>query len=439
MRPIRSLAAGALTLLMVGLAAGCGGGTGGQQGAAPAGGSGGSTSSSSAKQIEIFSWWTAGGEADGLKALIDLFQKQDPGVQVINEAVAGGAGSNAKAVLANRMSAGNPPDTFQVHAGEELMAWVNAGKMQPLDSLYQQQSWNDVFPKQLIDMLSKNGHVYAVPVDIHRGNVLWYNKKIFDQYNLKPPTTFQEFFQVADALKAHGVTPLALADKDQWEATMLWEDVLLGVLGPEKYDALWKGQLPFDDPGVRQATQTFVQMLDYVNPNHAALEWQDGSQMVADGKAAMNVMGDWAKGYFTTSLHLQPGVDFGWTTTPGTAQDFMVVSDAFGLPVGAKHPQEVTDFLKVLGSKAGQDAFNPLKGSIPARTDGDPSKYDTYSQQAMQDFKVDALTPSLAHGSAASPAFLTAANQAVNILVSTKNVDQFLQALKTAAQENGIR
>lgn len=432
MRQARRLIIFGLATLLAVFAAACGGGqTGGQQGT--------SSGKSTAKQIEIFSWWTAGGEADGLKALIGLFQKADPGVRVINEAVAGGAGSNAKAVLANRMNAGNPPDTFQVHAGEELMAWVNAGKMEPLDSLYQQEGWTTAFPQQLLDMVSKNGKIYAVPVDIHRGNVLWYNKKIFDQYGLKPPTTFDEFFRVADQLKANGVTPLALADKDQWEATMLWEDILLGVLGPEKYDALWQGKIPFDDPGVRQATEVLVKMLAYVNPNHAALEWQDGSQLVADGKAAMNVMGDWAKGYFTTSLHLQPGVDFGWTTTPGTSKAFMVISDAFGLPVGVQHPQEVRNFLKVLGSKEGQDAFNPLKGSIPARIDGDPGKYDEYSRQAMQDFKVDALTPSLAHGSAANPAFLTAANQAVNILVSTKNVDQFINSLKAAAQQNGIR
>ena len=124
--------------------------------------------------------------------------------------------------------------------------------MQPLNDLYQSEGWNDKFPKQLIDMVSKDGNIYAVPVDIHRGNVLWYNKKIFDQYHLAPPTTFDAFFKDAEILKSHGITPLALADKDTWEATMLWEDVLLGTIGPEKYDQLWQGKLSFDDPGVRQ-------------------------------------------------------------------------------------------------------------------------------------------------------------------------------------------
>lgn len=390
------------------------------------------------KKIEIFSWWTGAGEADGLNALIKLFQQKDPGVQVQNSAVAGGAGTNAKQVLATRMQAGNPPDTFQVHAGAELMAWVDAGKMEPLNDLYQSQGWNDKFPQQLIDMVSKDGNIYAVPVDIHRGNVLWYNKKIFDQYHLQPPTTFDIFFKDADILKQHGITPLGLGDKDTWEATMLWEDVLLGTVGPQKYDQIWQGKVSWDDPGIRQSLETFKKMLQYVNSDHAALDWQDGSQLVATGKAAMNVMGDWAKGYYTTDLKLKPNVDFGWCVTPGTEGDFMVISDTFGLPKGAPHPNTVLDWLKVLGSTEGQDVFNPLKGSIPARIDADPSKYDVYSQQAMADFKKDQLTPSLAHGSAASPGFLDAVNTAMKVFVTNQDIDQFINALKTAAQENNL-
>ena len=68
-------------------------------------------------KVEIFSWWTAGGEAEGLEALIEVFNQKYPEIEVINATVAGGAGSNAKAVLASRMQGGNAPDSFQVPAG----------------------------------------------------------------------------------------------------------------------------------------------------------------------------------------------------------------------------------------------------------------------------------------------------------------------------------
>lgn len=383
-------------------------------------------------KLEIFSWWTAGGEADGLKALMNTFSDKYPDIKVENAAVAGGAGTNAKAVLATRMSGGNPPSTFQVHGGAELMTWVDSGKMQPLDDLYKKEGWNDTFPQDLIDMVSKDGKPYAVPVDIHRGNTLYFNKKIFDKYNLKAPTTFDEFFQVADKLKAQGVTPLALGDKNIWPATMLFENILLAELGPDKYDKLWTGEVKFDDPQVKKSAEIFKKMLGYINKDHSSRAWQDASQLVVDGKAAMNVMGDWATGYYK-SKGLKAKEDWGWSVTPGTKGDFMVVVDTFGMPKGVKNPEDVKKFLGVLGSAEGQVAFNTKKGSIPARTDADKSKFDVYGQQTMEDFKNATLTPSLAHGSAAPEAFLTKVNQAVNVFVTQKNVDQFINSLKSAS------
>jgi glucose/mannose transport system substrate-binding protein len=305
--------------------------------------------------------------------------------------------------------------------------------MEPLNDLYKEQGWEDKFPKALIDLVSKDGNIYSVPVNIHRGNVLWYNKKIFDQYGLKPPTTFAEFFQVADTLKAKGVTPLALGDKEPWTATHLFESVLLGTLGPDDYNKLWKGELSFDDPRIKDALNTFKKMLSYTNSDHAARNWQDAVQLVGKGQAAMNVMGDWAKGYLTNDLKLKPGEDFGWVAAPGTAGTFMVITDTFGLPKGAKHPDATKKFLSVLGSVEGQDAFNPLKGSIPARLDADPNKYDIYGKQTMEEFKKDKLCPSLTHGSAAPEGFVTAIHQVINTFVTQGNVDAAVQMIKQAA------
>ncbi|WHY85701.1 ABC transporter substrate-binding protein [Neobacillus novalis] len=389
-----------------------------------------------AAKLEIFSWWTGAGEEDGLKALIKLFKEKYPNVPVENAAVAGGAGTNAKAVLASRMQGNDPPATFQVHGGAELNAgWVAAGKMEPLNDLYDKEGWKDKFPQSLIDMVSKDGNIYSVPVNIHRGNVIWYNKKVFADNGLTPPKTFDEFFAVADKLKAKGITPLSLGDKEPWTATMLFEDILVGTIGTEKYIKLWSGDLPLNDPGVVEATKTFKKMLDYVNADHSSRNWQDASQMVGKGEAAMNVMGDWAKGYFVNDLKLKTNEDFGFITTPGTEGDFLVITDTFGLPKGVKNPDDVKKFLSVLGSVEGQDAFNPLKGSIPARIDADPAKYDEYGKQTIADFKDAKLAPSLAHGSAAPEGFLTKVNQAINIFVTQKDVDQFIDSLVAASSD----
>ncbi|KPC99146.1 putative sugar-binding periplasmic protein precursor [Geobacillus sp. BCO2] len=240
---------------------------------------------------------------------------------------------------------------------------------------------------------------------------------------------------MADKLKAKGITPLALGDKEPWAATHLFENVLLGTLGTENYKKLWTGELSFNDPQVKQAVETFKKMLGYINEDHSSRNWQDAAQLVAEGKAAMYVMGDWVKGYFVNDLKLKVNEDFGYVPVPNTEGKFMVITDTFGLPKGVKNPDDVKKFLAVLGSVEGQDAFNPLKGSIPARIDADPSKYDEYGKQTMQDFKTAELAPSLAHGSAAPEGFVTKVNQAVNIFVTQKDVKTFIDTLASAAAE----
>ncbi|WP_202077921.1 ABC transporter substrate-binding protein [Caldalkalibacillus salinus] len=388
-------------------------------------------------ELEIFSWWTGAGEEAGLLALIELFEEKHPDVKVINAAVAGGAGTNAQAVLASRMQGDDPPGTFQIHGGAALnTGWAAAGKMEPLNDLYEEEGWTEKFPEDLINLVQTDGQIYSVPVNIHRSNVLWYNVAIFEEHGLTAPTTFDEFFDVADQLQAAGVTPLALGDRGEWTATHLLESVLLGTLGADKYNQLWTGDLDFDSAEVREAMENFKQMLAYINEDHAARNWQDAAQMVANGEAAMNVMGDWAAGYFTADLNLEPNKDFGWVAPPETSGLFMVITDTFGLPTGVEDPEVVKDFLRVLGSVEGQDTFNPLKGSIPARVDADVSKYNEYGQKTIQEFNESVLTPTLAHNSAAPAGFVQQINQAVNVFVSSGNVDQFVQSVQLAQDEH---
>ena len=144
--------------------------------------------------LEIFSWWTGGGEEAGLQALIARFAEMYPDVNVINSAVAGGSGVNARAVLTTRMLGGDPPDTFQVHAGEELNAlWVAAGLMQPLNDIYEANGWMEEYPQGLLDLISRDGNIYSVPVNIHRSNVMWYVPANLEEWGVTVPADWEEF------------------------------------------------------------------------------------------------------------------------------------------------------------------------------------------------------------------------------------------------------
>src|SRR6266540_213206 len=146
---------------------------------------------SSASQLEVFSWWTGGGEAHGLQALIKIWNKSHPTVPFKNETVAGGAGSNAKAVLAQRLAAHKPPDSFQGHAGAELLDYIKAGQVESIDFIYKKYGFGKKMPASLLNQIKFNGHLYSVPVNIHRANILWYNPGVLKKAGItKVPTTW---------------------------------------------------------------------------------------------------------------------------------------------------------------------------------------------------------------------------------------------------------
>lgn len=386
-------------------------------------------------EVEIFSWWTAGGEADGLEAMFGVFAEQYPQYEITNAAVAGGAGTEARAVLATRLSQDDPPESWQGHAGQELIGtYVAAGEIEPLNELFEEEGWLDVMPEGLVEQISQDGNIYSVPVNIHRANVMWFVQENLDEWGVEVPTTWDEFLEVAAELDSQGVTPLALGF--QWTAMHLLETILLGELGVDGYNALWDGSGDWSSPEVTAALETFAAVLEYTNDDASTIEWDAAAQLVADGDAAFQIMGDWAEGYFKTQ-GLEPNEGFGWAPAPGTDGVFQFLSDSFVLPVGVGNREGALAWLRVAGSQVGQDAFNPVKGSIPARNDGDRSLYDAYLTSAMDDWQADTVVGSLAHGVVANDAWKAEIDTAIGLFLSDRDVAAFQQALVDACASEG--
>jgi glucose/mannose transport system substrate-binding protein len=406
-------------------------------GAAPAGGGAAAPAAAAGGgQLEIFSWWTSGGEVEALNAIYEIYKGQHPDVEIVNAALTGGAGQggNMKALLETRMQGGQPPDSFQVHLGRELIdSHVIADRMEPLDDLYASEGWNEVFPKDLIDIASYDGHPWSVPVNIHRSNVLWYRPSKLEAAGIAaPPKTWDEFFAAAEALKAKDIPALAIAEIEPNFSGHVFENVLVAVLGVEAYRGLFTGATKWDDAKVTEALDVLNKAYDYANPDYLSTSWGDiNDRYVADEGPAMMIMGDWTHGVMLSKKF----ADYKWAPAPGTDGIFIVLSDSFGLPKGATNRENAIEFLKVCGSRAGQDAFNPIKGSIPARTDPDLSKYDEYLLYAMESFKSNTLVPSIQHGAAAKQSFVTDYAIGVNVLAAKRDVAAAQAALVQAASD----
>ena len=390
-------------------------------------------------RLEIFSWW-AGDEGPALEALIALYNQKYPDVEVINATVTGGSGVNARAVLKTRMLGGDPPDSFQVHAGQELIGtWVIADRMEDLTFLFQEEGWMDAFPQGLLDLISTDAGIWSVPVNIHRANVMWYVPANLQQWGVEAPATWDDFLSICPTLQDAGVTPLSLGEN--WTVQHLWESVAISELGADGWNGLWDGSKPWTDADVIATWDKFGQILDCTNEDAASLSWQQATDMVVNGEAAFNVMGDWAAGYMVTTLGLTPGDGFGWQAAPGTDGIFDMLSDSFGLPVGAPDRDNTINWLKLLGSVAGQDAFNPLKGSIPANLNADvtnPDLYNAYSQSAAEDWKSNTIVGSLVHGAAAPETFMSNFATVMEIYLNSRDANAAANAAQAVALQSGI-
>lgn len=210
--------------------------------------------------------------------------------------------------------------------------------------------------------------------------------------------------------------------------------MLLADLGPEAYNGLWNGDTAWDDAQVTTAIEHYGELLEYANTDFAGLDWDAATQILIDGAAAYNVMGDWAEAAF-----VQAGWTYGteYTTwaSAGTDGVFDFLADSFTLPVGAPDEDGAKAWLETVASADGQKAFNQAKGSIPARTDADAADYGPYQQTAIESWTSDTVVSSLAHGAAVKVSWLTDVSSAVGKFGSDRDAASLQKALAAAAEK----
>jgi glucose/mannose transport system substrate-binding protein len=317
--------------------------------------------------LEIYHWWTSGSEKAAMDALIAVNMEKYPDVTVLESPVAGGGGLAMREVIHTLMLAGEAPDSFQSYPFGLVPYW-EADMLEPIDEV-----WTDevkaAIPDVVEDMCKMpDGHYYCVPAGVQQAGVVFYNTAIFEEYGLAEPTSWNEFWAVCDTLKAGGVDPIALGDKNAWPLTYIFRS-LTASEGIDYYEDFINGKIT--DPGnpeLVDSLEKLDKLLDYVNSDHAALTWDEAMARVVTGEAALSVMGDCGAGEFIAAEKAYPG-DFDVFYLPGAEDIFGVSLDVFSLPKGAKHPTNAMNWFKTLVTAEAQSAFAGPKGFIPARTD----------------------------------------------------------------------
>lgn len=358
-------------------------------------------SASYAEDVEVMHWWTSGGEAAAVGVLKeDLASK---GVGWKDMPVAGGGGSDAMTVLRARVTAGNAPTAAQM-LGFDIKDWANTtGKLGNLNSVAEQEGWDSVIPSALQEFSKHDGNWIAAPVNVHSTNWVWISKSALDAAGGKEPASWEELVTVLDAMKANGITPLAHGGQP-WQEATIFDAVVLGI-GPDFYKSAFidLDEAALSGADMVEAFDRMQKLRSYVDDNFSGRDWNLASAMVIEGKAGMQMMGDWAKGEFLKADQ-KPGEDFVCIRFPGTQGKVTFNSDQFVMfDQGGASDAQLAMAASVMNPTF-QSAFNVVKGSVPARTDVPNDDFDDCGKKGMADFaEANAsgdLYGSMAHGHA---------------------------------------
>lgn len=333
-------------------------------------------------KAEVIHWWTSGGESAAVKVFADQFTKA--GGTWVDSAVAGGA--NARTAAINRTVGGNPPAMMQFNTGKQFDELVEGGMLIDVDALATEGKWKSVMPEAIVNAATRNGKMFAVPINIHGQNWIWFNKQVLDSVGAAEPKSWDDAIAIMDKVKARGIIPLAFSGQKVWERG-LFNAVLLDKGGP----ALWNGLYSKRDQAMvkgadfRAAAETYAKLRSYVDPGSPGRNWNDATALVIQGKAAMQLMGDWAKGEFASAGKVA-GKDFGCAIIGSKGGGYVMGGDIFAFPKlkdPAAAKAQVT-LAKLLVEPETQILFNQKKGSIPVRIDVDASRLDLCAQKAMK-------------------------------------------------------
>ncbi len=335
-----------------------------------------------ATDLEVTHWWTSGGEAAAVAELAKAFDAT--GNHWVDGAIAG-SGGTARPIMISRILGGDPMGATQFNHGKQAEELVQSGLMRDLTDLATKEHWTDIIrPKSLLASCTIDGKIYCVPVNIHSQQWLWLSNAAFAKAGLPVPTNWSEYVADAPKLKEAGILPLAMGQQP-WQTTLAFQTIMVAIAGTDAYNKIFKDHdAAFagsaDMLPVFEAAATARDMQQGSNVQ----DWNQATNMVITGKAAGQIMGDWAQGEFAVAGQ-KAGVDYTCLPGLGVNKVLMTGGDAFYFP--KLDDPEKSKAQEVLASTLldpkTQVAFNLKKGSLPVRSDVDLNAANDCMKQGL--------------------------------------------------------
>lgn len=349
----------------------------------------------------------------GRASLNEIFQafQSETGITVFDNPI---GHEDFKTTILVMAAGGDLPDMFSYWAGARVQFVVDSGRLAPIDDLWNENNLDEVVPASIAEGATiYNGERYLIPFGYHYAG-FFYNPHVMEEVGISEfPATWEEFLAMCDTLLEAGVTPIALGSLNRWPAQFWFDYLLLRTAGPEYRAALMAGEASYTDAEVQRVMELWKELVDagYFVPDANAYDWTDAADQVANGEAAMTLMGTWITGYWNSN-GLVPAEDYDFFPFPAIDEGVPVAVvgpvDGFVMSANAAHPNSArTLLLYLLTNTEAQAIWAVGQGALSPNANVDPSIYNEVMLRASQvvaaadtfAFNYDlATTPPMAEG-----------------------------------------
>lgn len=237
--------------------------------------------------IKYFGWTNAD---TSLTESFDSFMQKYPNVKIEYDLV---PNDQYMTVLKTKILGGESPDVFAMLVGTNLEQYAEAGYIADISS----EPYLKDFGKSALDTTIYKGKVYGIPLKINASGV-FYNKKMFADFGLSVPQSWEEFLDVSEKIKQKGIIPIAQGHKTAWTSLIIPYEILAQTAyydNPNFHNDLMEGKEKFNGPGWNDALTKYNDLFKkgYFNKDFLATDYAQSAALLTERKAAMWIVPTW--------------------------------------------------------------------------------------------------------------------------------------------------
>lgn len=315
--------------------------------------------------VDILNVW-GGEEQASFEAVVAPFTQQT-GVQIKVEPT-----RDLSQVLTTRIRGNNAPDMAILPNPGFMQQLAGQGHLVPLDNYLDMNKFRNDYAQSWIDLGSYKNKVYALFYKAANKGTIWYNPKQFSAQNYTTPTTWNDLVSLSDKIAQSGKFPWSMGVSSDggssgWPAADWIAQIYLNQSGPDMYDKWVAHQIPWTDPSIKQAFQTFgaiVSGKNYISgapQSVLATNFQAASYLPFKNPPGsyMYYLGDFTEGFITDQFKgAKAGTDFNFFPFPSINSQFAnAVTGGADVVVALKNTTAVQKLVQYMATAQAQEIW----------------------------------------------------------------------------------